>query len=423
MRRLARSRTFTSLRTHRNYRLYFAGQIASVCGSWMQDVALYWLVLSLTHSPVAVGLLSLARFGPYAILGLASGVVADRFDNRRTVIITQSVQMALSALLAALTLLGHAHPWELYLIGALLGTAVVFDLTARQSLTVQLVGRAELPNAIALNSSLFNTARIFGPALAGVLIAAFGTGWCFAVNSVSFLSVLAALVAMRTTELYPLLDRRRPSFLRGTREGLVYAVRTPSVRVLVAVALVVMSFSFNLTVLLPILTKATLHAGPQTLGAISACFGVGALIGSFIAAAIARPSMRLILSAIAVIGISELALAPIRQVVIIGSLLFACGMCFTLYTASSNAAIQLGTPDYIRGRVIGIYFYAWNAPSALASPLLGWLCAVGGTELGFAFSGICAIAASGLAAVALRHSPKQSSADKPLQEQTVSLVA
>jgi MFS family permease len=419
LRRLARSRTFTSLRAHRNYRLYFAGQIASVCGSWMQDVALYWLVLSLTHSPVAVGLLSLARFGPYAVLGLVSGVVADRFDNRRTVIVTQAAQMVLSALLAAITLLGHVRPWELYVIGALLGTAVVFDLTARQNLTVQLVGRAELPNAIALNSSLYNTARIFGPALAGVLIAAFGSGWCFAINSVSFLSVLAGLLAMRTGELHELRDRRRPSFLRGTREGIVYAVRRRSLLVLVAVGLVVMSFSFNLTVLLPILTKETLHSGPQTLGALSACFGVGALIGSFTAAAIIRPRLRLILGSVTVIGITELAVAPLREVVVIGALLFLCGTCFTLYTASSNAAVQLETPDYIRGRVIGIYFYAWNAPSALASPLLGWLCAVGGTELGFAFSGICAIAAAGVATVALRHTPtKNSGVEKP-----VSLVA
>ena len=150
--RLAGRRTFASLRRHRNYRLFFAGQITSVCGTWMQNVALYWLILSLTHSPLAVGFLSLARFGPFTILGLFSGVVADRFDNRRTVIVTQSVQMVFSGLLAAVMLLGTVQVWEVYAIAALTGIAVVFDLPARQNLTVQLVGRDELPNAIALNS-------------------------------------------------------------------------------------------------------------------------------------------------------------------------------------------------------------------------------------------------------------------------------
>ena len=235
MTRLVRSagrRTFASLRRHRNYRLFFAGQITSVCGTWMQNVALYWLILSLTHSPIAVGILSLARFGPYTLLGLFAGIVADRFDNRRTVIVTQSVQMAFSALLAAVTLLGTVQTWQVYAIAALTGIAVVFDLPARQNLTVQLVGRDELPNAIALNSSLFNTARVLGPALAGLVIAAVGTGWCFAINSASFLAVLAGLVAMRTSELFPLANRVRPKLLAGTREGLAYVGRTRSVLVL-----------------------------------------------------------------------------------------------------------------------------------------------------------------------------------------------
>ncbi len=222
MTRLVRSagrRTFASLRRHRNYRLFFAGQITSVCGTWMQNVALYWLILSLTHSPIAVGLLSLARFGPYTLLGLFAGVVADRFDNRRTVIVTQSVQMAFSGLLAAVTLLGTVQTWQVYAIAALTGIAVVFDLPARQNLTVQLVGRDELPNAIALNSSLFNTARVLGPALAGLVIAAVGTGWCFALNSASFLAVLAGLVAMRTSELFPLANRVRPKLSQGRGKG------------------------------------------------------------------------------------------------------------------------------------------------------------------------------------------------------------
>ena len=190
---IASRRTFASLRRHRNYRLFFAGQLTSVAGTWMQNIALAWLVVQLApHSRgLAVGVLSICRFGPFTLLGLFAGVVTDRLDNRQVVIVTQSVQMFFSAVLAAITLLGQVQLWEVYAIAALTGTALVFDAPSRQNLTFQMVGRDELPNAIALNSSLFNTARIFGPALAGIVIAAWGAGWAFAINTVSFVAVLA----------------------------------------------------------------------------------------------------------------------------------------------------------------------------------------------------------------------------------------
>jgi MFS family permease len=403
--RRAGGRTFASLRRHRNYRLFFAGQITSVCGTWMQNVALYWLILSMTHSAFAVGMLSFARFGPFTLLGLFSGVVADRFDNRRIVIVTQTVQMAFSSLLAAVTLLGSVTTWEVYAIAVLTGTAVVFDLPARQNLTIQLVGRDELPNAVALNSSLFNAARIVGPALAGIVIAAVGSGWCFAINSASFLAVLAGLLAMRGSELYPLAHRGRPALLKGTREGLAYVRGSRPVLVLTAIAVVVMSFSFNLNVLLPVLAKQTLAAGPRTFGVVSACFGAGALAGALVAASGGKFRWRFMLGGIALFGLAELAIAPLHDVTAVGALLFLCGVCFTTYTSSSNAAVQLQTPDHIRGRVLGIYMYAWNGPLPIASPLIGWLCAVGGTELAFTFGGTCALLAAGAGALLVKRSP------------------
>ena len=185
-------------------------------------------------------------------------------------IVTQTVQMFFSALLAAITLLGHVQLWEVYAIAALTGTALVFDAPSRQNLTFQMVGRDELPNAIALNSSLFNTARIFGPALAGVLIAAFGVGWCFAINALSFLAVLGGLLAMRMSELFPLLDRRQPTLWRGTREGFAYARRNRTVFVILSMMVVFASICFNFNILLPLLAKKTLDAGPRTFGIISA---------------------------------------------------------------------------------------------------------------------------------------------------------
>jgi MFS family permease len=265
--RIASRRTFASLRNHRNYRLFFAGQLTSVAGTWMQNIGLAWVVIELTppHSRgLAVGLLTVCRFGPFTLLGLFAGVVTDRFDNRRIVIATQTVQMVLSAVLATLTLLGHIQLWEVYAIAALTGIAIVFDAPSRQNLTFQMVGKDALPNAVALNSSLFNLARIFGPALAGVVIAAVGTGWCFVINTASFLAVLSALLAMRVGELYPLEGRRRPTVWRGTREGLAYARRSRTVQVTLAMMAVFASICFNFNILLPLLAKNTLDAGPRS---------------------------------------------------------------------------------------------------------------------------------------------------------------
>jgi MFS family permease len=405
--RLAGRRTFTSLRRHRNYRLFFAGQLASVCGTWMQNIAMYWLVLSLTHSAVAVGVLSLCRFGPFTLFGLVAGVVADRLDNRRTVIVTQSVQMAFSALLAAITVLGHVQAWHVYAIAFATGSALVLDAPSRQSLTFQMVGRDELPNAVALNSSLFNTARIFGPALAGVLIAAVGAGWCFAINAASFLAVLAGLVAMRVDDLYPLERRDRPTIWKGSREGFAYARRSRPVKVVLGMMVVFASICFNFNILLPILAKQTLDAGPRTFGVLSACFGAGALVGALGSAALARASWRVMLVGAAGFGLCELAIAPLRTVALVGALLFVCGVFFTAYTANSNAAIQLDSPDYIRGRVLGLYYYAWNGLAPVGSVFVGWLCDIGGTTLAFSVAGTCALAVTAAGAAAIRR-PRRS---------------
>jgi MFS family permease len=392
--RIASRRTFASLRHHRNYRLFFFGQLTSVAGTWMQNVGLAWIVVELApHSRgMAVGLLSVCRFGPFTVLGLFAGVVTDRLDNRRTVIVTQTVQMLLSALLAGLTLLGHIQLWEVYAIAALTGTAIVFDAPSRQNLTFQMVGKDALPNAVALNSSLFNLARIFGPAVAGVVIAVVGTGWCFVINTTSFLAVLTALLAMRVSELYPLEGRRRPTVFRGTREGLSYARHNLTVEVTLVMIAVFASLCFNFNILLPLLAKNTLDAGPRTFGIISAAFGAGALIGALSAAAVANARWRTMLLGAGGFGICELLIAPVHGVVAASVLLFVCGVFFTSYTANASASIQLASPDHLRGRVLGLYYYAWNGLAPLGALLVGWLCDRGGTELAFLVGGACAVA-------------------------------
>jgi MFS family permease len=391
--RLTSRRTFASLRHHHNYRLFFFGQLTSVAGTWMQNIALAWLVVELApHSRgLALGLLTMCRFGPFTLLGLFAGVVTDRFDNRRTVIATQSIQMVFSALLAVLALLGDAQLWHVYAIAALTGTAVVFDAPSRQNLTFQMVGKDELPNAVALNSSLFNTARIFGPALAGVLIAAVGAGWCFALNALSFLAVLGALLAMRTSELYPLEGRRRPTIWRGTQEGFDYARNNRTVRVTLVMMVVFASLCFNFNILLPLLAKNTLDAGPRTFGIISAAFGAGALVGALSAATLASVRWRTMLLGAGGFGLTELVIAPVHGTLLASVLLFVSGVFFTSYTANTNASIQLASPDHLRGRVLALYYYAWNGLAPLGALVVGWLCDRGGTELAFGVGGVCAV--------------------------------
>jgi len=420
--KIASRRTFASLRRHYNYRLYFAGQLTSVCGTWMQNIALAWLVVQLAphQKGLALATFSICRFGPFMLLGLFAGVVTDRFDNRRTVIVTQTIQMVFAAVLAVFALTGHSSLTEVDAIAFLTGIAIVFDTPSRQSLTFQMVGRDELPNAVALNSSLFNTARIFGPALAGVVIALVGVGWCFTINAASFLAVLAGLLAMRVGELYPLAGRRRPTVLKGTREGFAYARRNKTVRVVLLMMVVFASISFNFNILLPVLAKTTLHGGSITFGLISACFGAGALLGALASAAVARTTWRVMFLGAAGFGISELVIAPLSSVVAVGVVLFVCGVFFTSYTANSNAAIQLESPDHIRGRVLGLYYYAWNGLAPLGALLVGWLCDTGGTRLAFTIAGASAmlITLAGAAAVKRPRRPARPVLDaEPASEQ------
>ncbi len=400
----AAKRTFHSLR-YRNYRLFFGGQIVSQTGSWMQRIALGWYVLQLTHSPFDVGVMAFAQFAPYMAFGLFAGVLTDRLDARRTVIATQVAQLVAASALAWVALGGFAEPWMLYLIAFINGTVLVLDVPSRQQLTYRMVGRDDLPNAIALNSTLFNASRIFGPAVAGVILVA-GAGICFLVNAVSFLAVLIGLLAMRVSEFFPLEEFEPPRILAGTREGLAWVRRQPRMMVLLALTFVLSTFSFNFNVTLPVLAKVTLHGHSYVYGVLSAAFGAGALVGALAAAALGRASTKVLLIGGVVFTGGELLLAPLHSAVLAGVLLFVIGAGFTAWSANSNASLQLAAPDHLRGRVIGLYFYAFNGTGAIAGIMTGWLCDVGGTELAFVFSGILGLVATALAALSLGWTPR-----------------
>jgi len=398
-------RTFTSLR-YRNYRLFFAGQLVSQTGSWMQRIALGWFILQLTHNDAfAVGVMAFAQFLPYTLFGLFAGVLTDRLDARRLVIVTQALQTAIAAVLTWITIGGVARPWMLYVIAFVNGTVLVLDVPSRQQLTYRMVGRDTLPNAIALNSSLFNASRIFGPSIAGVMLGFAGVGVCFLVNAVSFLAVLAGLFAMRTRDFFPVETFERPRILAGTREGLAYVRRQPRMLTVLALTFVLSTFCFNFNVTLPVLAKLTLHGQGTVYGFLSAVFGAGALAGALFAASRARASARVMVSGALVFTAAELFLGPARDEFLAGLLLFLVGAGFTAWSANSNASMQLAAPDHLRGRIIGLYFYAFNGTGPLGGLLAGWLCARGGTELAFVVAGIVGIAGALGAGAALRRRP------------------
>jgi MFS family permease len=410
------ARTFASLRRHRNYRLYFAGQVISLSGTWMQNIALAWLVLRLTHSPVAIGLLAFFRFAPFSVFALPAGVLADRFDNRRTMMLMQAVSMAISAALAGLVLTGQAVLWEVYVLAVLAGTAAVFDAPNRHALTFQMVGRDELPNAVALNASLFNGSRVIGPAIGGVVIAAAGVGVCFAINAVSFLAVLGALALMRKRDLYPLERREAPRMLAGARHGLGYVWRTPSIRLVLIMTTVVSTVGFNFHVLVPVLASKTLHVGAEVFGALGAAFGAGALVGALLAASLGRASWKATLLGSAGFSTTLLALAAEASVWPIAVLLFLTGVFFTTWTANSQSIIQLTAPDHLRGRVLSIYLFAFGGFAPLGGLLAGWLSDVGGTRLAFFVAGIACLAMTGYAFLAWPRLTPTRSAGEPAEQ-------
>jgi MFS family permease len=302
--------------------------------------------------------------------------------------------MFLASTIAAVALAGIARPWHVYVIAALMGLVQVLDAPSRQSLTFRMVGPAELPNAISLNSGLFNGARIFGPALGGVIIAAAGAGFCFGVNAVSYIAVLAGLLMMRPEEFHPLARWERPRIIAGLKEGLRFARSDEQVWLMLTLVFVMSTFCLNYNVLLPVLAKQTLHAGPEVFGLLSAVFGGGALLGALVSAHVSRATVGTTVLGSAGFGLSELLLAPARSTLVAAILLFVAGICFTTWSSSSNSLVQLATPDHLRGRVIGIYFFAFAGTGTLGGILAGWLTAAGGTELGFGVAGIAGLATS-----------------------------
>lgn len=345
---------FRALR-YRNYRLFFGGQIISLIGTWMQSVAQAWLVYRLTGSSLLLGIVGFASQIPVFILAPIGGMVADRYNRRRIVITTQSSAMALAAVLAAITLAGLIRVWEIMMLAACLGVVNAFDVPARQAFVVEMVENPDLINAIALNSSMVNSARILGPAIAGILVAAIGEGWCFFANAVSYIAVITGLLLMAIAPHKRV--RSTMSALESIKEGFRFVGGTGPIRALLLLLGLVSITGMPYTVLMPIFAGSVLHSGAKGLGWLMGASGVGALIGTLALAAKRqiRGLGRWITYAALGFGGSMIVFSFSRSFLLSVALLVPVGFSMMLEMASSNTLIQTMVPDALRGRVMSFY--------------------------------------------------------------------
>jgi MFS family permease len=396
------TRTFASVRKHRNFRLYFSGQAVSFTGYWMQQIAAAWLLLELTDSPVAVGALALAMLLPTTVLGLFVGTVIDRFDVRRTTIVCEALAGLIALAFAVLTLGGFITVWEIYALAVVGGVVAAVDGPARHALVFQMVGPRDLPNAVALTSSLGTTARVLGPALGGLVVAFAGPGVAFGINAATYLVIIGCLLALDTSRLLAVRRDREATVLGGAADSLRFIGNSRRALVAFVAVFALSTFSFNFNVLLPLVADRTLHSGAQVFGLIAAVFGAGALCGAMINATVAKASLRLLLIGAAGFGFFELLLAPQHSLPVVCLLLFLTGITYTLWGTNALSTIQLEAPEHLRGRAAALYFFAFLGGAPVGGLLCGWLTAKGGTELAFAAAGVVALSTATWGIVRLR---------------------
>jgi MFS family permease len=392
----------TSFR-HRNFRLFWLGQLVSLIGTWMQTVAQGWLLVELTHADaVALGLLAAVQFMPVLVLGLFGGVLADAVPKRRALIATQIVSGLLALILGLLVLDKSVQVWHIFVLAGFLGVVNAFDMPLRQSFVVEMVGRDSIANAVALNSAVFNATRIVGPAVAGILIATLGLAACFLINAASYIAVIAGLLIMREDELHrpPVsgLERSLRSVVAQLAEGLRYVRDTPTIAIAVAIVAVVSTAALNFVVLLPLLAQDVLGGGATTYGFLSSAAGVGSLVGALSLAFGRAPSFRRLLAGAAAIGLAMIGLGISRWLPLSLVLMTVAGWGLIAMAATTNMIIQLSTPDHLRGRVVSVYLTVFAGSTPIGGVASGAIAATAGTPAAFIVAGVVSLLAVAVAA-------------------------
>ncbi len=363
---------FRSLRS-RNYRVWAAGALVSNIGTWMQRIAQDWLVLTqLTHhDATAVGFVTAFQFGPQLLLLPWTGQAADHLDRRKLLAVTQGVMGALALGLGLLTVAGVVRAWHVYLFALLLGGTTAFDAPARQAFVSDLVGEADLSNAVALNSASFNASRMIGPAVAGILIGAVGSGWVFLLNAASFLAVLGALAAMRTDDLHA---RRGARPARGSvADGFRYLWRRPDLKAVLLMLFLVGAFGLNFPIYISTMAATVFRIGPSGYGLLTSALALGSVTGALLAARRERPSLPALVGGAAVFGTGCALAAAMPSYGLFGLTLVAVGVSAQTFTTSANGLVQTSTDPALRGRVMAILLTVLMGGQPIGSPLVGWV--------------------------------------------------
>ena len=397
------SPTFSSFR-YFNYRLWFAGALVANVGTWMQRVAQDWLVLTVLtdESGVAVGVVTALQFLPVLALSAWAGLLADRVDRRKLIVVTQSLLALLALGLGALTLSGHVELWHVYVFATLLGCVSAIDNPVRQTFVADMVPASRLPNAVALNSASFNAARLIGPGVAGLMIAWVGTGWVFLINGISFAATIFALTQMRTRELRP-----APRVVRDKgqiRAGLRYVRRRSDILVIMVVVGVVSTFGLNFQLTSALMARTEFGMGAGEYGILGSIMAIGSLAGALLAARREQPRVRLVIGSAFAFGVADgiMALMPTYPTFAVACI--PVGLASLTMMTAANATIQTTTDPSMRGRVMALYMIVFLGATPIGSPLVGWIGETYGPRWAIGVGAIASLlVASGAAVWAMRH--------------------
>ncbi len=384
---------------HYNYRLFWGGMLVSLIGTWMQQLGQAWLVLQLTNDPLALGLIAAAQFMPVLVLGLFGGIVADAVNKRNALFVTQIAAGLLALILGLLVASDRVEVWMVFVLALGLGTVNAFDMPIRQSFVVEMVGREDIANAVALNSAVFNVTRIIGPAIAGLTIAAIGIEPLFFINAASYLAVVVSLIFMRTQDLHPpteraVVERNWRSVVDALVEGLRYTRRDQTIFLAITVLGVVSTFALNFSVLIPLVARDVLGGNAETYGFLMAATGVGSLVSALSIAFGQRPTMLRLLAGAATIGIAMVGLGLSRSLPLSLGLMFLAGWGTISMAATCNTLIQLSVPDVLRGRVASVYTTVFAGSTPFGGLFSGIAAAFGGPPLALVLGGSIAVGAA-----------------------------
>ena len=404
----ARGSMFSALRI-RNYRLFWTGQLVSVTGTFMQSTAQQWLVLKLTHDPLALGLVGALQFGPMLFLGLFGGAIADRWPRRAVLVATQSTAGALALVLWLLTVTGAVQIWQVFALALVLGIVNAVDMPTRQAFVSELVPSERLINAVSLNSAQFNVARIAGPGLAGLLIALFDVPFLFLLNAISFLAVIVSLLMMRSSELVapPQAPKAHGmARLRAMGDGIRFIHSSRTLAITFLMIGIVGTFGFNFNVLLPLEARVTLHADAVAFGLLSSALGVGALIGALLLARRSgEPPNRLLIGTALTFGLFEVAVALFTAQWIVMLLIAGTGFAMSSFSASANTRTQLSSPPILRGRVMSVYTTLFVGTTPIGNLLVSAVAATWGVSAAWVVSGVPCLLVALVAAWLWRRTP------------------